>query len=172
MDKDNFFVKSQILTDFRRVNDLINTGIFSASVLSVFQEAVFTEMIIKLHDLLQKLSILQARVSFSDDINSGDITDLISKIRNAVCHMDSGEHKLKEGNQIKFTFNVVYGKGNMMEIEGKELTSDYQDDICFFFGDNKIYFRRHIVRCVLESERKIQSIYKKDVILSSLKGFV
>ena|SRR3990167_1746476 len=160
MNKDDFFIKSQIENDFRRVTDLINTGIFSLSVLRVFQEAVFIEIMIKLHDLLQKLSLLHERVSFVDDIDSGDITGLISNIRNAVCHMDSGEHILKDSQQIKFTFNIAYGKVNVMTVGKKKLTSDYQDDICFFFGDNKIYLKRHIVRCIEESEKKIQALYK------------
>lgn len=158
MDKDNFFVKTQIETDFRRVAELINTGVFSASVLKVFQESVFTEIMIKLHDLLQKFVILKKRVSFTNDIDYGDITDLVSSIRNAVCHMESGEHKLK-GQQIKFTFNIAYGKCNLMSVGEKKLTSNYQDDICFFFGDNKIYLKRHIIRCVQESEKEIQILY-------------
>src|SRR3989344_3712738 len=140
MNKDDFFIKSQIENDFRRVTDLINTGIFSLSVLRGFQEAVFIEIMIKLHDLLQKLSLLHERVSF-------------------VCHIDSGEHILKDSQQIKFTFNIAYGKVNVMTVGKKKLTSDYQDDICFFFGDNKIYLKRHIVRCIQESRKKIQELY-------------
>lgn len=158
MNKNDFFIKTQVEADFGRVNELINTGVFSASVLRVFQESVFTEVMIKLNDLLQKLNLLKERVSFTDDVDSGDITDLVSNIRNAVCHMESGEHKLKD-QQIKFTFNIAYGKVNLMSIGEKKLTSDYQDDICFFFGENKIYLKRHIIRCIQESKNKIQALY-------------
>lgn len=161
MNKDDFFIKSQIESDFRRVAELVNTGVFSASVLRVFQEAVFTEVMIKLHDLLQKLNLLKERISFTDDIDLGDITDLVSNVRNAVCHMESGEHKLKGSQQIKFSFNIAYGKVNLMSVGKKKLTSDYQDDICFFFGENKIYLKRHVVRCIQESEKKIQELYGK-----------
>ncbi len=160
MNKDDFFIKTQIETDFRRVTELINTDVFSDSTLIVFREAVFTEVMIKLHDLLQKLNLLHKRVSFADDIDSGDITDLVSNIRNAVCHMDSGEHKLRGDQQIKFTFNTAYGKTTLLSAGGKKLTSDYQDDICFFFGDNKIYLKRHIVKCIREAEKKTQALYK------------
>ena len=159
MKKDDFFIKSQIESDFRIVTKLLNTGVFSAPVLRVFQEAVFTEVMIKLHDLLQKLNLLEKRISFTDDVDTGDITDLVSNIRNAVCHMDSGEHKLKGNQQIKFTFNIAYGRANIMSVGKKKLTSDYQDDICFFFGENRIYFNRHIWRCMQEAENKIKELY-------------
>lgn len=162
MNKDDFFIKSQIEADFRRINELINTGIFGIQVLKVFQESVFTEIIIKLNDLLQKFNVLGKRIAFTDDVAEGkDVTDLVSNIRNAVCHMESGEHKLKGEQQIKFTFNIAYGKVNLMSIGEKKLTSDYKDDICFFFGENKIYLKRHIVRCIQESEKKIKELYDK-----------
>ena len=158
MNKDDFFIKSQIVSDSNRVAELIDTGVFSASVLRIFQESVFTEVIIKLNDLLQKLNLLKERISFKDDVDLGYITDLVSRIRNAVCHMESGEHKLKD-QQIKFTFNIAYGKCNLMSVGEKRLTSNYQDDICFFFGENKIYLKRHIVRCIQESGEKIRKLY-------------
>jgi len=158
MNKDDFFIKTQIESDSDRVAELIDTGVFSASVLRIFQESVFTEVIIKLNDLLQKLSLLEKRIAFKDDVDLGDITDLVSRIRNAVCHMESGEHKL-EGQQIKFTFNIAYGRCNLMSVGEKKLNSDYQDDICFFFGENKIYLRRHIARCIQESRKKINELY-------------
>jgi len=160
MNKDDFFTKSQIETDLRRVKELINTGVFSTPVLRVFQESVFTEIIIKLWDLTQKLVLLENRVDFKEDVKTGDITDLIRKIRYAVCHVDSGEHMLKSKQQIRFSFNIAYGKANLASIGKKKITSDYEDDICFFFGENKIYLKRHIIRCIQEAEKKIQKLYK------------
>ena len=159
MNKDNFFTKIQIESDINRVTTLMNSGIFNASVLRTFQESVFTEIMIKLNDLLQKLDKLKNRIDFKDDvIGDMDITDLISKIRNAVCHMDSGEHILENN---KFTFNIAYGKGNILSINGVNITSDYDDDICFFFGENKIYLKRHILRVINEGNNKFKEIYKK-----------
>jgi hypothetical protein len=143
MNKNDFFTKSQIETDLNRVKELINTGVF-----------------IKLWDLTQKLVLLENRIDFKEDIKSGDITDLIRRIRYAVCHVDSGEHMLKSKQQVKFSFNIAYGKVNLASIGEKKITSDYEDDICFFFGENKIYLKRHIIRCIQEAEKKIQELYK------------
>lgn len=160
MDKNNFFVKSQIESDFNRVKELINSGVFNASVLRIFHESVFTELMIKLDDLLQKFNKLNQRIDFKDDISGDrDITDLVNSIRNAVCHMDSGEHILDSESQIKFTFNIAFGKGILISIGDRKLVSDYEDDVCFFFGENKIYFRRHIIKCIQESEIKLRELY-------------
>ncbi|MFQ5431942.1 MAG: hypothetical protein ACE5EN_05500 [Nitrospinota bacterium] len=36
-----------------------------------------------------------------------------------------------------------------------EQASDYNDDTCFFFGAQKIYLKRHIVRAFEESKSKL-----------------
>ena len=162
MHKDDFFVKTQIESDLNRVITLMDSGIFTTESLQVFRESVFTEVMIKLHDLLQKLNKLSQRIVFTDDIEGGDdITDLVSKVRNAVCHMDSGEHLLDKERRIKFTFSIAYGRGCLVAIGNKKTTSDYADDICFFFGENKIYLKRHIVRCVKEISRMTRVLYGK-----------
>lgn len=160
MEKNNFFVKTEIERGIRRVAELLSTGVFDAPVLQVFQESVFTELMIRLNDLMQKLKQLGKRISFTDDIGSvGDITDLINKIRNAVCHIESGEHLLDKERKVKFTFNVAYGKANVALINGKQVTSDYEDDICFFFGEHKIYLKRHIIRALQEAQEKYRELY-------------
>lgn len=169
MDKDDFFVKTQIESNISRVDTLLNTGIFNTPVLFVFRESVFTEIIIRLNDLLQKLNQLGKRISFSDDIEVSkdvedvkDITDLISKLRNSVCHMESGEHLLDKKRKIRVSFCVAYGKCKAISTNGKEVKSDYEDDICFFFGEHKIYLKRHIVRVLKEAEKKARELYKND----------
>ena len=157
--RNDFFTKNRLENDLYKVKELINTGVFDASILRTFQESAFTEIIIKLWDLTQKLSSLKKRVDFKEDVDEGDITDLVRKIRYAVCHVDSGEHMLKSEQQIKFTFNIAYGKVNLALINGKKIVSDYKDDICFFFGENKIYLKRHIIKCIQEAEKKIQELY-------------
>lgn len=161
MDKNDYFIKTQIESDLSRLIILVNTGVFNAEVLRVFQESVFTEIIIKLNDLLQKLRTLGKRLDFKEDVEkANDITDLISNIRNAVCHMDSDEHMLDTEGKIKFSFNIAYGKGNLLSLGARELTADYKDDICFFFGENKVYLKRHIIRCIEETKQEVKELYE------------
>jgi len=163
MDKNNFFIKSNLENDLQRISELINSGVFNVQILRIFQESVFTEIMIKLNDLLQKLNQLNSRIDFKDDVtNASDITELVSNIRNAVCHMESGEHLLDKEKQIRFTFNIAYGKVNLISVGDKSLTSDYEDDICFFYGEKKIYIKRHIIRCLDESKKKIIELYSDE----------
>ena len=162
MDKNDFFIKTQMESDLLRLIILVNTGVFNAEDLRVFQESVFTEIMVKLNDdLLQKLKTLGKRLDFKEDVgNASDITDLISNIRNAVCHMDSDEHMLETEGKIKFSFNIVHGKGNLLSIGDRKLIADYEDDICFFFGENKVYLKRHIIRCIEEAKQEIKELYE------------
>ena len=162
MDKDDFFIKTQIESDLSRLIILVNTGVFDTEVLGVFQESVFTEIMIKLNDLLQKLKTLGKRLDFKEDVeNASDITDLISNIRNAVCHMNSDEHMLDTEGKIKFSFNIAHGKRSLLSLGARKLITNYEDDICFFFGENKIYFNRHIVRCLKEVGQRLKELYEK-----------
>jgi hypothetical protein len=159
MDKDNFFIKTQIESNIYDVENLLSTGVFNAAILRSFQEPVFVSIILKLDDLLQKLRILDERVNFTDDVASGDITDLVNNIRNAICHLNSPENMLDKENQIKFVFNIAVGKANIIQIGKTVVKSDYDDDTAFFYGENRIYLKRHIMRILKESRSIYQKLY-------------
>lgn len=164
MDKENFFIKSQIQSNIDDVITLLNTGVFNVPVLSVFQEPVFVSIILKLDDLLQKFRILGQRICFQDDIIQGDITDLVNNIRNAVCHLNSAENILDKEAQIKFVFNVIIGKGSVIAIGDKEpAKNDYEDDVAFFYGENRIYLKRHLIRVVQEAEKIVKKLYPDEL---------
>lgn len=163
MDKDNFFIKSQIQSNIDDIKRLLDTGVFNASVLRPFQEPVFVSVILKLNDLLQKYDQLGKRINFTDDISSGDITDLVNKIRNAICHLDSGENLLDSEAQIKFVFNIIIGEGEAIKIGDKTVVkSDYNDDIAFFYGEHRLYFKRHLLRVLNEAIVIARKLYPND----------
>ncbi|MFA5947084.1 MAG: hypothetical protein WC813_03605 [Patescibacteria group bacterium] len=160
MDKDNFFVKTQIESNINAIESLANTGVFSAPALRVFAEPSFVSIILKMHDLLQKLNALGHRVDFKDDVENGDITDLISKVRNAICHLDSPENLLDKDAQIKFVFCMAYGKANLVQIGEKCAQSEYEDDIAFFYGEHRVYLKRHIFKLVHETKNVYERLYR------------
>ncbi|MGD0624254.1 MAG: hypothetical protein ABSB32_05985 [Thermodesulfobacteriota bacterium] len=94
------------------------------------------------------------RIDFIDDVNvTGevkDVTALIKYVRDAMCHLDSDKHYIEPGN-IKASFNVQFGKGTLLKLNEFEQSSPYEDDICFFFGSQRIFLKRHIMRAVEES---------------------
>ena len=160
MDKEKNFIKSQISSNLQDIATLIDTGVFGVQILRLFQEPVFVSLILKLHDLLQKLKQLKCRVNFTDDIPNGDITDLVSKIRNAICHLDSGENILDKESQLKFVFGMIIGKVTAIAKDEEDLAkSDYNDDIAFFYGTHRIYLKRHIIRVLNEAQKKVQELF-------------
>ena len=64
-------------------------------------------------------------------------------------------------HKIKVSFCVAYGKCKAISVDGKELKSDYEDDICFFFGEHRIYLKRHIVKALKEARGKVRELYRK-----------
>ncbi len=168
MDKDNFFIKSQIESNIRDIVQFINTGIFGADVLRVFREPVFISIILKLDDLLQKFVKLGERINFKDDVSINtdisDITDLVNKVRNSAFHLSSPENLLDKKYQIKFVFNMISGKvPNAISIDGVSHGADYEDDIAFFYGEYKIYLKRHIIRLIKESTEVYKRLYNEEI---------
>jgi len=165
VEKSNFFVKTDISSNIRYSENLLKTGVFSAGVLRPFQEPVFVSVILKLDDILQKFNILNKRINFDDDINVTklDITDLVNKIRNAICHINSSENLLDKETRTKFVFGVVIGKGTAISFDGKPLVaSEYEDDTAFYYGEYRIYLKRHIVRLIKESKKVYTELYPDD----------
>lgn len=160
IDKDDFFVKSQIQSNIGTIKKLMSSGVFSSPALRLFQEPSFMSVILKLNDLLQKFDNLQYRITFNNDMDNGDITDLVNKVRNAICHLDSPENLLDKKTQLKFVFNMIVGKGNAIAIGDNVIaSSDYADDIAFYYGEHRIYLKRHIQRVMEEAVEVVKKLY-------------
>jgi hypothetical protein len=155
----DFFTKSDIESSIHRIDELFACGIFHPSNSSnVLFRAAFIELLIALRDLMYKAEKFASRIVFDDDVKKTkkikDVSDLIKFVRDALCHPDSDNHYIEAGN-IKSTFNVAFGKVNLMKIGDFEQSSKYEDDICFFFGSHGIYLRRHIVRAFEEAKARL-----------------
>jgi hypothetical protein len=158
----DFFTKGDVESAIRRIDDLLSCGIFlQRNSQSVLFRAAFIELLIALRDLMYKAQKYSSRINFDDDIKKteqiNDVSDLIKYVRDALCHPDSENHYIEAGN-IKATFNVAFGKANLLKIGDFEQHSQYQDDICFFFGSQGIYLNRHIVRAFEEAKSKLLPI--------------
>ncbi len=165
MPEPDFFTKSDIEVAINRIENLLSCGIFkSENSHNVLFRAAFIELLITLRDLMSKSEQLSSRICFDDDVKKTekikDISDLIKFVRNALCHPDSDNHYIEEGN-IKSTFNVAFGKVNLFKMDAFEQSSKYQDDICFFFGSQGIYLNRHIIRAFNEAKNNLIPIISK-----------
>ena len=84
-----------------------------------------------------------------------DITDAITAVRDACCHINSFK-RLFDDKGNRGSFMVTYGKGNLLKLNDLELKSDYADDIAFFYGNNRLYLKRHIIRAFKESRALLE----------------
>jgi len=151
--------------NIRRIEELLSCGIFEArNCRNILQSSAFIELMICLRDLLYKTEKCAKRISFADDVMTNeyvhDITDAVTTVRDACCHINSYK-RLFDDQGNRGSFNVIYGKGNLAKISDLELKSDYEDDIAFFSGKNRLYMNRHIVRAFKEAKVLLTSMLSK-----------
>ncbi len=132
---------------------LVATNILSAEGSQTpWFEPVITKLLILLSDLLKAADKIGQRYRNTDDIGCiddelrseiRDVTDLVIRCRNACCHISSG-NQIFETN--KFSFCVIFGRNpNCFSITGKEIGSDYDDDIAVLWGPMRLYLKRNML---------------------------
>ncbi|HSX00882.1 MAG TPA: hypothetical protein VLF67_01455 [Candidatus Saccharimonas sp.] len=109
-----------------------------------------------MNSLLQFLRTNDRRVDFTNDVTTSkevkDITDLVNKVRNAAVHDTTSKDSFLDGNNW-FVFNVVQGLvPSAFNINGQVLGCDYEDDIAYYYGNHRVYLKRHIYRLFSELE--------------------
>ncbi len=145
-----------------KINSLLNCSIFDVvNSGNILQSAAFIELIICLRDLLHKTEKYAKRISFTDDIIMNeyvhDITDAVTATRDACCHLDSFKRVFDDqGN--RGSFNVIYGKGYFAKFGDVEMKSEYEDDTAVYYGKNRLYIKRHIVRAFREATTLLMPI--------------
>ncbi|MCB2300664.1 hypothetical protein [Clostridium tagluense] len=158
----DFFNRSDIENDMYTIEKILSTNVFSPeNAQHPLMKSAFIELLICLRDLMYKVEKYSTRINFNDDVVANekitDITDLIKFVRDALCHPDIPHHYLIK-DKIKASFNIAYGKCNIMSIGDIVISSDYADDICFSFGEEKIYLKRHIERAFNEAKQKLSPL--------------
>jgi hypothetical protein len=106
--------------------------------------AGLTLLLINLSDLLQRVSMVAVRVSFSDETAPcKDVTELILKMRNAACHVNS-QGELDYRTTIRLG---IMGPLTKQEFAGGgSMENPHDDDIAFYIGKHRAYLRRHLIR--------------------------
>jgi hypothetical protein len=150
---------------FQRTHQLLSSGIFDPTNSgNPLQQSAFIDVIICLRDLIHKTQTYTKRIDFTDDILVNDyvrdVTDAITSIRDACCHIDSFKKSFdKNGNRGEYL--VIYGRGCLMKIDDFEARGDYEDDIAIFYGRNRIYFHRHIIRALKQAHAQLSPLLTK-----------
>ena len=155
----DFYTKSDIKNSFRRVDELLGCGIFDlVQSNNPLMRSALTEILILVRDLMEKSKIYATPVDFVDDVNITDkvqnVSEAIKFVRDAICHVDS-ENRNHDECKARLSYNVAYGKCNLAKIGDVEIKSDYEDDVCYFFGNQKLYLRRHVIKAYEEAKSKL-----------------
>lgn len=158
----DFLTAADIRNSFSRIDALFESKIFHQDNFdNPLVESALMELLIRLRDLMAKSAKFVKPVEFSDDIivtNSvKNVSEAIKFIRDAMCHIDSKNHNYRECN-ARLSYNVVYGKCNIIKIGNVEIKSEYDNDVCFFFGEQKLYLLRHIQRAYEEAKDNLEPI--------------
>ena len=154
--------KSEIEGNLNRIDAILETNIFAKeNRKQPLVKSAFIELLICLCDLMYKAEKYASRISFDEDVvktdKINDVTDVVEYLRDALCHLDSDNHYLEQDDK-NATFNIIYGKGSVLTLFGYVQESYHPDDVCFFYGSQKIYLNRHILPAVEEARSKLLSI--------------
>lgn len=158
----DYFDQVEVASSLSAAEELINSGIFSPKNASEspFFKPAFIALLIELRALMYKAERYAEKISFTDDVlqrdKVKDVSDLIRFVRDALCHPDSDHHFLDNG--ARASFNVYYGRGELGKIDNHMQESLYEDDVCFFFGMQSIYLKRHIHRALQEAYQKLSPL--------------
>lgn len=153
----------ECFTNFRRSKVILETGIFTREhSRNPLVQSAFVDFIIILRDLLAKCGKYANRINFEDDVLKSesvkDITDAVTAVRDACCHIDSHKHVFDVEGNIRVSFMVIYGGGTgflAISSPEKELGCDYADDVAFIFGPNRLYLHRHLRRALEEARMQL-----------------
>ena len=55
----------------------------------------------------------------------------------------------------------MVGKGTLLKLGDLVLKSDYPDDMAFFYGTHRLYFRRHILRVFADMIHRLSLVLAK-----------
>ena len=162
----DIYQQSEIKESIDRIDNILSTDIFlQKSSIHPLCRSAFIEVLICLRDLMYKADKFSSRISFDDDVvksqsnKINDITDVIKYVRDALCHLDSRNHYF-ENSKMKATYNIAYGTSKLCNVGSNSQASDYEDDVCFFFGNQKIYLKRHILRAFEEAKDKLMPLIR------------
>lgn len=144
-----------------RIDEILVSEIFApVNFIPPLRQSAFIELMICLYDLLKIGNKYKVRVKFTDAVekNIQDVTELVRLVRNAACHVQSEENRLPVIGLIPI-LNTHYSKGAILRwYEGDQeyvLESEFDDDVCFFFGKYRIYLKRHIIRAIDEVSKNL-----------------
>lgn len=166
----HFFEKSEIESSIAQIEKLLSeANLANPDIPTESKQADFTWLMINLRDLLAKTEKFTGRIDFTDDVipmwegkkaEVKDATSLIKCFRDAMCHRDSFRNLICTRASLTLG-SVTYGAGINRFGDFEIPTCDYEDELMFICGPQRIYFKRHIVRSFNEAREKLTDVLER-----------
>lgn len=188
-----FYFTNEIQRDVDRIEYILSRDIFlEENKNDPLVKSALTEVLICLRDLVDKIKIISKKdetikeITFTQDViipseiiskrnrnkYTDDIRGLIIAMRDALCHQDL-PHSFVVQEEARLPYRALYGIDSIL-VGDIELSSDYEDDVCFFIGNMKIYLNRHIIKYFDEAKKRLSGLIindkKKRHILAKLQN--
>jgi len=156
VDNDQLFMNSITLNGLNNAVLLLNSDVWMqrGPHAALKKNVVLTYILIMLRDAAGRAEKNGNRIVVTDDIPNfqdiKDLTDLIVKARDTVCHYSSKNSNIGTGRVSIITYGRVSNHFNGVDIQG-----EYDDDISFWFGTLRVYLKRNLIRMADE----LQSVF-------------
>jgi hypothetical protein len=146
----------------REIERMLATHILETAWPGDMIAPVLTRLVVCIYDLAVKCERFVGKpINFTDDViikaEVKDAYSLIKFTRDALCHVAHSGHVTDEGFYL--SMNATWGI-QAPWIEGTP-SSDYSDDVAFFFGEQRVYFRRHLLRAFREARENLETFLKQ-----------
>lgn len=151
MAKETWRIQGETKRDIEEMRRLLATGVIDKDVRDPIFWAVVTRMFILVLSLVVRSQKLTGKpISFTDDVIAKgrvrNASDLIRFARDSLCHTDSDNHLVWAGAGFS-SFCAKRGRGEIFP----DMECQYEDDTALFFGDQRVYLQRHLIRAFEEA---------------------
>ena len=111
-------------------------------------EATLALALIHLTECAQIFNGFGFRLTEAKDLPKGDdLTDHLSKFRNAICHIGSS-HRHLDHRKTTLSFVVLMPNQKIGPFNDDLLENPYEDDIAFYMGTRRLLYGRHLGRAI------------------------
>lgn len=156
------WTRDELNTNLDRIEQILNQACFKrdAPYTSLTQSS-FIKLIGLEKELLEQAQQVGKRIDFLDEVGTNgrieDITSLVTGMSQFIYNFDQNERdRLHEETILAPHINHFYGAGVGYFSNGLFFTCNYDDELAFFVGRNRIFFYRHLVRAFDEAKVYLQ----------------
>ena len=155
--------KQQLTEHLKQTTHLLQSKVFRPSALFTRQSQTrWIELIRAISDLTRQAALAGKRIDFTEEVNTHDkrqdITTLLDSMRQSAYIIKSSIPVQANLTIIAPALNYFYGVGTGYFANGLFFSCQYENELTFFIGRQRIYFYRHLMRAFIEARAYLLSL--------------